>query len=142
MLVVIIDVCLVTNMADYIDVNFRQNFSDSNLNKSSSFCNIFCSISATIFILTMNHADIIGDQSDAVTENAWFRCALCAAISGEISILIQTGGRVLSKVSCTKNLPLGQDLAYGKLHKASELAPVQWVGLELPPLRGRQLALG
>ena len=33
----------------------------------------------------------IGDQSDAVTQNAWFRCALCAAISGEISILIQTG---------------------------------------------------
>ena len=32
----------------------------------------------------------IGDQSDAVTQNAWFRCALCAAISGEISILIQT----------------------------------------------------
>ena len=33
----------------------------------------------------------IGDQSDAVTQNAWFRCALCAAISGEIPILIQTG---------------------------------------------------
>ena len=33
----------------------------------------------------------IGDQSDAVTQNAWFRCTLCAAISGEISILIQTG---------------------------------------------------
>ena len=33
----------------------------------------------------------IGDKSDAVTQNAWFRCALCAAISGEISILIQTG---------------------------------------------------
>ena len=33
----------------------------------------------------------IGDQSDVVTQNAWFRCALCAAISGEISILIQTG---------------------------------------------------
>ena len=33
----------------------------------------------------------IGDQSDAVTQNAWFRCALCAAISGEISVLIQTG---------------------------------------------------
>ena len=33
----------------------------------------------------------IWDQSDAVTQNAWFRCALCAAISGEISILIQTG---------------------------------------------------
>ena len=44
-----------------------------------------------IFILTLNHADVIGDQSDAVTQNAWFRCALCAAISGEISILIQTG---------------------------------------------------
>ena len=33
----------------------------------------------------------IGDQSDAVTQNSWFRCAICAAISGEISILIQTG---------------------------------------------------
>ena len=44
-----------------------------------------------IFILTLNQADIIGDQSDVVTQNAWFRCALCAAISGEISILIQTG---------------------------------------------------
>ena len=36
-------------------------------------------------------ADVIGDQSDAVTQNAWFRCTLCADISGEISILIQTG---------------------------------------------------
>ena len=48
----------------------------------------------------------IGDQSDAVTQNAWFPCALCAAISGEILILIQTG--VLGKVSCTKNLPLAE----------------------------------
>ena len=32
----------------------------------------------------------IGDQSDAVTQNVWFRFALCAAVSGEISI----GGRV------------------------------------------------
>ena len=31
-------------------------------------------------------------------------------------------------------------LAHGKLHKASELPPVQWVGSESPPLRGRQLA--
>ena len=44
-----------------------------------------------IFILTLNQADVIGDQSDAVTQNAWFRFALCAAISGEISTLIQTG---------------------------------------------------
>ena len=42
-------------------------------------------------VLTPNHADVIVDQSDAVTQNAWFRFALCAAISGEISILIQTG---------------------------------------------------
>ena len=65
---------------------------DSNFNKSSSFCNIVCgkdiSIGAAIFILTLNHADKIGDQSDAVTQNAWFCCALCAAISGDISILI------------------------------------------------------
>ena len=38
-----------------------------------------------------SHADVIGDQSDAVTQNAWFRCTLCAAISGKISILIQKG---------------------------------------------------
>ena len=42
-------------------------------------------------LLTLNHADIIGDQSDVMTQNAWFLCALCAAISGEIPILIQTG---------------------------------------------------
>ena len=51
------------------------------------------SIGAAIFILTLNHADVIGDQSDAVTQNAWFLCALCASISGEISILIQTGAK-------------------------------------------------
>ena len=44
-----------------------------------------------IFIYILNQADVMGDQSDAVTQNAWFRCAICAAISGEISILIQTG---------------------------------------------------
>ena len=49
------------------------------------------SIGAAIFILKLNHADVIGDQSDVVTQNAWFHCALCAAICGEISILIQTG---------------------------------------------------
>ena len=42
-------------------------------------------------ILTLNHANVIGYQSDAVTQNAWFLCALCAAIFGEMSILIQTG---------------------------------------------------
>ena len=46
-----------------------------------------------IFILTLNQADVIGNQSDAVTQNVWFRCLLCAAISGEISILIQTGAQ-------------------------------------------------
>ena len=56
---------------------------------SSNLC--ITSIGAAIFILKLNHAAVIGDQSDAVTQNAWFRCALCAAISGEISILIQTG---------------------------------------------------
>ena len=44
-----------------------------------------------IFILTLNQADVIGDRSDAVTQNAWFHCVLYSAISGEISILIQTG---------------------------------------------------
>ena len=56
---------------------------------SSNLC--VTSIGAAIFILTLNHADVIGDQSDGVTQNAWFHCALCAAISGKISILIQTG---------------------------------------------------
>ena len=56
---------------------------------SSNLC--VTSIGAAIFILTLNHANVIGDQSDVVTQNAWFHCALCAAISGEISILIQTG---------------------------------------------------
>ena len=42
------------------------------------------SIGAGHLYLTLNQADVIGDQSDAVTQNAWL------AISGEISILIQT----------------------------------------------------
>ena len=41
-------------------------------------------------VKTLNHDDVIGDQSDGVTQNAWFLCALGAAISGEISLLIQT----------------------------------------------------
>ena len=65
------------------------------LTNQAVFCNIVCgkdtSIGVAIFILTLNHAGVIGDQSDAVTQNAWFLCALCAAISGEISILLQTG---------------------------------------------------
>ena len=100
-------------MADYMDVNYRQNFNDSNFNKSSSFCNIACgkdtSISAAIFILMLNHADVIGDQSDAVTQNAWFLCALCTAISGEISILIQTGAESWGRF-------LYQESAIGRVH--------------------------
>ena len=49
---------------------------------SSNLC--VTSNGAAIFILRLNHADVIGDQSDAVTQC----CVLCAAISGEISILI------------------------------------------------------
>ena len=56
---------------------------------SSNLC--VTSIGAVIFFLTLNHADVIGDQSDAVTQNARFRYSRCAAISGEISLLIQTG---------------------------------------------------
>ena len=56
---------------------------------SSNLC-VTC-IATAIVILMLNHADVTGDQSDAVTQNASFRCALCAAISGEILILIQTG---------------------------------------------------
>ena len=81
------------------------------LNKSSSFCNIVCgkdtSIGADIFILTLNHADVIGNQSDAVTQNAWFLCALCCHLWRDININTNQG-RVLGKVSCTKNLPLGE----------------------------------
>ena len=43
-----------------------------------------------IFIFMLNQDDVIGDQSDVVTQNAWFRSGLCAAISGEISILVLT----------------------------------------------------
>ena len=38
---------------------------------SSNLC--VTSIGTAIFILTLNHADVIGEQSDAVTQNAWFR---------------------------------------------------------------------
>ena len=55
-----------------------------------------------IFILTLNQADVIGDQSDAVTQNAWFHCARCAAISGEISILIQTGAESWGRFPVTR----------------------------------------
>ena len=67
-----------------------------------------------IFILTPNHADVIGDQSDAVTQNAWFRCTLCAAISGEISILIQTGAESWGRFPIPRicrwesSMPLGE----------------------------------
>ena len=37
------------------------------------------SIGAAIFILMLNHADVIWDQSDATTQNAWFLCTLCAS---------------------------------------------------------------
>ena len=72
---------------------------------SSNLC--VSSIGAAILILMLNHADVIGDQSDAVTKNAWFCCVLCAAISGELSILIQTRAESCGG-SCTKNLPLGE----------------------------------
>ena len=89
MLVVIIDVYLATNMA--LDVNFyteQKTVPELVELPSSNLC--VTSIGAAIFILMLNHAGVIGDQSDAVTQNAWFRCELGAAVSGEISILIQT----------------------------------------------------
>ena len=55
----------------------------------------------------LNHADVIGDQPDAVTQNAWFCCALCVAISGEISILIQTGAESWGRF-LYQDLPLGE----------------------------------
>ena len=83
------------------------------------------------FILTLNHADVIGDQSDALTQNAWFRCMLCAAISGEILILIQTGAESWGRFPVPiKNLPLGEKVGlyictvkFGKLfyYKGKEL---------------------
>ena len=44
-------------------------------------------------ILTLNHADVIGDQSDAVIQNAWFRLRESAV------------GRVIQHmtVTCTKS---------------------------------------
>ena len=54
-----------------------------------------------IFILTLNQADVIWDQSDAVTQNAWFHLWRDNNIN-------TNWGRVLGKVSCTKNLPLGE----------------------------------
>ena len=62
---------------------------------SSHLC-VTC-IGTAIFILTLDHDDAIGDQLDVVTQNAWFCCSLCAAISGEISILIQTGAESLGR---------------------------------------------
>ena len=80
---------------------FRQTFNDFNFNQESNFCNIVCGkdtcIGSPIFILTLNHADVIGDQSDVVTQNAWFLCALCAAISGEIPILKYKPGQSLGE---------------------------------------------
>ena len=38
--------------------------------QSSNMC--VTSIGAAIFILMLNHPEVIGDQSDAVTQNAWF----------------------------------------------------------------------
>ena len=62
------------------------------------FCNIVCGNDTSIGApLTLNQADVIGDQSDAVTQNVWFRCTLCAATSGEISIFIQIGGECLGE---------------------------------------------
>ena len=70
-------------MADYMDVNFSQNFNiywvmaretpQKTVPQlvelpSSNLC--VTSIGAAIFILTLNHADVIGDQSDVVTQNA------------------------------------------------------------------------
>ena len=93
MLVVIIDVYLVTNLVDYMDVNYEAELLILILTNQAVFVtlSVVKIPGAAIFILKLNHADVIGDQSDAVTQNAWLRCTLCAVISGEISILIQTG---------------------------------------------------
>ena len=69
---------------------------------SSNLC-VTC-IGAAISILTLNHADVIGDQSDAVTQNAWFSLH---TLWRDININTNRG-TVLGKVSCTKNLPLGE----------------------------------
>ena len=36
-------------------------------------------------------ADVIGEQSDSVTQKAWFLCSLFAAISGDININTNPG---------------------------------------------------
>ena len=80
---------------------------------SSNLC--VTSIGAAIFIFMRNHADVIGDQSDAVTQNVSFPCALCAAISTEICILIQTGAE-----SCGR-FPVPQDLVSIMLSGVSKI---------------------
>ena len=63
-----------------------------------------------IFILPLNQADVIGDQSDGVTQNACFLWALCAAISGEISILTKPGQSLGEGF-------LYQESAVGRVHR-------------------------
>ena len=76
----------------------------------------------------------IVDQSDAVTQNAWFRCTLCAAISGEISILIQTGaeswGRFPEPRICRweSNIPINEEPIQGACLSFLETV---WVPLNL-----------
>ena len=61
-----------------------------------------------IFILTLNHADVIGDhQMRCDTKCLVSLRALCCHLWRDIKINTNRG-RVLGKVSCTKTLPLGE----------------------------------
>ena len=91
---------------------FRQNFNDSNFNKSSSFCNVVCgkdtSIGAAIFILTLNHADVIGDPIRCGDTKCLVSLrALCCHLWRDININANRG-RVLGKVSCYQESTVGR----------------------------------
>ena len=65
----------------------------------------------TIFCFDAESCNVTVDQSAAVTQNAWFRWR---SVLRYININTNRG-RVLGKVSCTKNLPLGEYIRLGVL---------------------------
>ena len=60
----------------------------------------------------LNHADVIGDKSDAVTQNASL-IALCCHLWRDINVNTNRG-RVLGKVSCTKSRWESRHIKAGK----------------------------
>ena len=59
-----------------------------------------------IFILMLNQADVIGDQSDAVTQNAWFRCMLWESTEDYVSSYLSRYQRSLIALLRLGILPL------------------------------------